>query len=88
MADVADNKIRMTVWNCNSALWTHPGRLEEILKVSDIFFLVETHQSPNQGLHELTISVGNMSVDKPHVDTLLEGLEGLRYYFGDRYIIR
>ena len=50
MAHVTDNKLRMTLWNCNGALWTHPGRLEEILKVSDIVFLVETHQSPNRGL--------------------------------------
>ena len=47
---MTDNKLRMTLWNCNGALWTHLGRLEEILKVSDILFLVETHQSPNRGL--------------------------------------
>ena len=40
----------MTLWNSNDALWTHPDRLEEILKVSDILFLVETHKSPNRGL--------------------------------------
>ena len=50
MAHVTDNKLRITLWNCNGALWTHPGRLEEILKVSDILFVVETHQSPNRGL--------------------------------------
>jgi hypothetical protein len=89
MAHVTDNKLRMTLWNCNGALWTHPGRLEEILKVSDIVFLVETHQSPNRGLPRVDgfrwESV--LSLDKPHVDTLLEDLEGLRYYFGERYII-
>ena len=50
MAHGTENALRMTLWNCNGALWTHPGRLEEILKVSDILFLVETHQSPNRGL--------------------------------------
>ena len=40
----------MTLWNCNGSLWTHPGRLEELLEISDILFLVETHQSPNRGL--------------------------------------
>ena len=35
------------------ALWTHPGHLEEILRVSDMLFLVETHQSPNRGLPRL-----------------------------------
>ena len=49
-AHVIENTLRMTLWNCNDALWTHPDRLEEILKVSDILFLVETHQSPNRGL--------------------------------------
>ena len=43
----------MTLWNCNDALWTHPGRLEEILKVLDILCLVETHQSPNRGLPQI-----------------------------------
>ena len=50
VAHVTDNKIRMTLWNCNGALWTHLGYLEEILKVSGILFLVETHQSSNREL--------------------------------------
>ena len=50
VAHVTENALGMTLWNCNGALWAHPGRLEEILKLSDILFLVETHQSPNRGL--------------------------------------
>ena len=49
-AHVTENTLRMTLWNCNGTLWTHPDCLKEILKVSDILFLVETHQSPNRGL--------------------------------------
>ena len=43
-------EIHLAVWNCNGALWTHPGRLEEVMEGHDILLLTETHQSPERGL--------------------------------------
>ena len=50
---VTENTLRMTLWNCNGTLWTHLDHLEEILKVSGIPFIVETHQSPNRGFPQV-----------------------------------
>ena len=43
-------EIHLAVWNCNGALWTHPGRLEEVMEGHDIVLLTETRQSPERGL--------------------------------------
>ncbi|MCO5604880.1 hypothetical protein L7F22_059054 [Adiantum nelumboides] len=40
----------MAVWNCNGSLWTHPGRLEEVMEDRDIVLITETHESPERGL--------------------------------------
>ena len=50
MAHETHDTLRMTMWNCNGSLWTYPGRLQEIIEISDIIFLVETHQSSERGL--------------------------------------
>ena len=36
--------------NCNGDLWTHPERLEEVMRDQDIVLLTETHESPQRGL--------------------------------------
>ncbi|MCO5553819.1 hypothetical protein L7F22_007345 [Adiantum nelumboides] len=43
----------MAVWNCNGSLWTHPGRLEEVMEDKDIVLLTETHESPERGLPKI-----------------------------------
>ena len=40
----------MVVWNCNGDLWTHPERLEEVMRGRDIILLTETHESPERSL--------------------------------------
>eukprot|EP00250_Pteridium_aquilinum_P022547 c25408_g3_i1 orf=461-1120(-) len=43
-------EIRLAVWNCNGSLWTHPGRLDEVMAGHDLIMITETHQSPEKGL--------------------------------------
>lgn len=38
------------MWNCNGDLWTHPERLEEVMRDHDIILLTETHESRERGL--------------------------------------
>ena len=65
MAHVTEDKIMMSLWNCNNAFWTHPGQLK--ILISDILILVET-QKPNRGLTQVEGFYGNQYLEKPHVD--------------------
>ena len=44
------NTLNAAVWNCNGALWTHPGRLEEVLEDRDLILVTETHESTEKAL--------------------------------------